>query len=473
MPSFFSLYMVVRMLAKNSKINTWNSGLVPDKIKLVPVMACLMLLPGVSGAAQASLDQQPGTQPVVSLDAIHTIVNDDVITTTELEDRLKKIRAQIKSSGVKLPPDDLLRKQVLERFILERIQLQIAEKLGIRSNDQDIERALGIIAKKNNLSYDKLLQKIKSQNIDLAAYRQQIGLEVIMQKLTEREVNRATSVSESEVDLYIENRNRQLGNNDAYNLSHIMIPIPENPSAEAIATARKLSQEVLKKLANGANFSSIAIAYSKSKEALEGGKLGWRSAGQLPDIFVNAISALEPGQISQIIRSPNGFHILKVNEKRSTKINKRVIQTRARHILLKPGTVRSEEETIDKLKQLKERIEKGEPFAVLAKAYSEDTLSAANGGELGWVNPGQTVPPFEKAMNELAINKLSDIVKSSFGYHLIEVLDRQEKDIGEQLDRNKVRNQIHQRKVEEKYQQWIRRIRDEAFVQQVTQGSKS
>jgi peptidyl-prolyl cis-trans isomerase SurA len=201
--------------------------------------------------------------------------------------------------------------------------------------------------------------------------------------------------------------------------------------------------------------------------------LGWRSAGQLPELFVNAISGLNAGQISQVIRSPNGFHILKVHEKRSTKTSKRVTQTRARHILLKPSAIRSEKETIAKIEQLKLRIDNGESFSTVAKAYSEDSLSAVKGGELGWVNPGQTVPAFEKVMDTLALNKLSGLVKSKFGYHLIEVLDRQEKDIGEQVDRNKVRRQIHQRKSEEKYQQWIRRIRDESFVRYMNQDSNS
>jgi peptidyl-prolyl cis-trans isomerase SurA len=412
-------------------------------------------------------------QAETPMDSILTIVNDDVITTTELEHRLKKTRTQLTASGVTLPPEELLRKQILERFILERIQLQLAAKLGIRSNDQDIERALGIIAKKNKITYNALLNKIKQQNIDLVSYRQQIGRQVIIQKLSEREVNRRTRVSESEIDLFIENRNRQIGETDTYNLSHIMIPIPENASSEAIAKAKKLSQQILDKLVNGANFSSTAIGYSKSKEALEGGKLGWRSAGQLPELFVNAISGLNAGQISQVIRSPNGFHILKVHEKRSTKTSKRVTQTRARHILLKPSAIRSEKETIAKIEQLKLRIDNGESFSTVAKAYSEDSLSAVKGGELGWVNPGQTVPAFEKVMDTLALNKLSGLVKSKFGYHLIEVLDRQEKDIGEQVDRNKVRRQIHQRKSEEKYQQWIRRIRDESFVRYMNQDSNS
>lgn len=463
------------MIARISKIDSSSNN--QNIIRVIiqnwgqMVVANLIAMIFILPLAQAQTNTE--TQTELPLDTILTIVNDDVITATELEHRLRKTRAQLTGDGIKLPPEELLRKQILDRFILERIQLQHAAKLGIRSNDQDIERAISIIARKNNISHENFLKKLKTRNIDIVSYRQQLGRQVIIQKLSEREVNRRIRVSDSEIDLFIENRNRQMGNADAYNLSHIMIPIPENASSDAIGAARKLSQQVLKKLVNGANFSSTAIGYSKSKEAMEGGKLGWRSTGELPEIFINAISGLEPGQISQIIRSPNGFHILQVNDKRSTRTSKKVTQTRARHILLKPSAIRSEKETMVKIKQLKERIENGESFSTLAKAYSEDPLSAAEGGELGWVNPGQMVSPFEKAMNALAVNKLSGLVKSNFGYHLIEVLERQEKDIGKQLDRSKVRRQIHQRKSEEKYQQWIRRIRDESFVRHMNQDLNS
>ncbi len=423
----------------------------------------------VDGKVVENADQQTG----VKLDSIMTIVNNDVITVSELEFRLKKTREQLAKRGITPPAEKLLRKQVLERFILERIQLQTAKKIGLNSNDQDIERAINSIAKKNNISHETLLKKLQKEKIDLVFYREKLGRQIIIQKLSEREVSRRVRVSEIEIDLFIENRNRQLGGSDAFNLSQIMIPIPENASSDAIAKSRKLAQQVLDKLNNGANFSSMATGYSKSKEALNGGRLGWRSAGQLPELFVTAISSLEADQITGILRSPNGFHILKVHEKRLTKTSKNITQTRARHILLKTSTIRSERETLAKLEELKERIASGEPFATLARAYSEDSLSAAKGGELGWLSPGQTVPNFEKAMNALPINKLSDPVKSKFGFHLIEVLEKREKDIGEQIDRRNVRTQLSQRKADELYQQWIRRLRDEAFVRYVNQDVNS
>ncbi|MFV1992665.1 MAG: peptidylprolyl isomerase [Acidiferrobacterales bacterium] len=423
----------------------------------------------VDGKVVENADQQTG----VKLDSIMTIVNNDVITVSELEFRLKKTREQLASRGITPPAEALLRKQVLERFILERIQLQTAKKIGLNSNDQDIERAINSIAKKNNISHETLLKKLQDEKIDMVFYREKLGRQIIIQKLSNREVNRRVRVSEVEIDLFIENRNRQLGGSDAYNLSQIMIPIPENASSDAIAKSRKLAKQVLDKLNNGANFSSMATGYSKSKEALNGGRLGWRSAGQLPELFVKAISSLEPDQITGILRSPNGFHILKIHEKRLTKASKNIIQTRARHILLKTSTIRSERETLAKLEELKERIASGESFATLARAYSDDSLSAAKGGDLGWLSPGQTVPRFEKAMTALPINKMSDPVKSNFGFHLIEVLERREKDIGEQIDRRNVRTQLSQRKADELYQQWIRRLRDEAFVRYVNQDVNS
>jgi len=403
-------------------------------------------------------------QTMTTLDSILTIVNDDVITVSELESRLAETRKQLASRGITPPSEALLRKQVLERFILERIQLQTAKKIGLGSNDQDIERAINSIAKKNNINRETFLKKLQEEKIDLVSYRERLGRQIVIQKLSDREINRKTRVTESEIDLFIENRNRQLGGTDAYKLSQIMIPIPENASSDAIAKSRKLAEQVLDKLKQGANFSSMASGYSKSKEALNGGQLGWRSSGQLPELFVDAINTLEPDQITGILRSPNGFHILKVHEKRLTKTSKKITQTRARHILLKTSTIRSERETLAKLEELKQRITNGESFATLARAYSEDSLSATKGGDLGWLNPGQTVPNFEKAMTALPNNELSEPVKSQFGFHLIEVLERQEIDIGNQVDRRKVRLKIRQRKADELYQQWMRRLRDEAFV---------
>jgi len=458
---------------------------------VTPLLVIITLLltssPQIMAATNELATKKPGTvltivdgkvmenagQTSEKLDSIMAIVNDDVITVSELELRIKKTRAQLAGRGITPPTEALLRKQILERFILERIQLQTAKKIGLNSNDQDIERAINSIAKKNNISHETLLKKLQEEKIDLVLYREKLGRQIIIQKLSEREINRRIRVSETEIDLFIENRNRQLGGSDTYKLSQIMIPIPENASSDAIAKSRKLAEQVLDKLNNGADFSSMATGYSKSKEALNGGQLGWRSSGQLPELFVNAISSLESGQITGILRSPNGFHILKVHEKRLTKTSKKITQTRARHILLKTSTIRSERETLAKLEELKERIANSEPFATLARAYSEDPVSAAKGGELGWVGPGQTVPGFEKAMTALPINKLSDPVKSQFGFHLIEVLERRVKDIGEQVDRRKVMAQIRQRKADEQYQQWIRRLRDEAFVRHIDQDVNS
>ena len=288
--------------------------------------------------------------------------------------------------------------------------------------------------------------------------------------MVENNVHKRITVSDSEVDEFLQQRERLMGGSDAYQLSHIMIPVPEAASSDAISQAQQRARTLHDMLKQGADFQETASAYSKGRNALEGGKLGWKSAGQLPELFLTALQSMRQGDISEILRSPNGFHILKLEAKRSASHSKTVTQTHARHILMRSNEIRTPEQIRQKLQELKERIEQGDDFAKLARAYSEDTVSAANGGDLGWYNPGQMVPEFEKAAAALAPNAISKPIQSPFGYHLIQVLARRQMDIGEQLDRNEARRQIHARKVDERYQQWVRQVRDEAFVEFVDEA---
>jgi len=401
---------------------------------------------------------------IEDVDRILTIVNDDIITQTELNVRLRQTKKQLLSQKIKIPADKLLRKQLLERLILDRIQTQIAQSRGIRISESDIDKQIDFIAKQNKMAREVLLDEIKKDGIDLLSYRYRVRDMVLIQQLTERMVNRRIRVSESEVDFFLESRSKLLGANDSYDLSHIMIPVPEEASADNISKTRQLAEKILAILIEGADFEATAIAYSKGKEALEGGNLGWRSAGQLPDLFVRELETLEAGQFSGILQSANGFHILKLNERRSSKKRKNVTQTLARHILMKPTAIQDNNATRRKITELYERLLSGDDFAAIAKAHSEDVVSAANGGNLGWINPGQTVAAFEKALSALKPMELSKPTKSRFGWHIIQVLERRQKDIGQELDRAEARKQIHSRKAEERYQQWIRQMRDEAYV---------
>ncbi len=406
--------------------------------------------------------------PGQDIDRIVVIVNDDVITEIEAETRLQETKAQLSAQKIKLPPEPLLRKQVIERMILERAQLQLAERMGIRVSEDEIDQTIEKIAGRNRTTPDNLYKTLGKQGISSTQYREQLREQLIIQQLVERAVNNRITVSTGEIDEFLQRRNKLLGGQDAYNLAHIMVPIPESASPQAIQQAERQAQKIHDILEKGADFQETAIAYSRDKTALEGGELGWRSAGQLPELFLAALETMRRGGISSVLRSPNGFHILRLNDIRSVKKSKKVTQTRARHILLRPNAVRPENEIRRKLIELKQRIEDGDDFAALARAYSEDSVSAANGGDLGWFNPGQMTPRFEKAADALKPKEISAPVKTGFGLHLIQVLERRSRDIGEELDRNEARKQIRARKADERYQQWIRQLRDETYVEFVS-----
>jgi peptidyl-prolyl cis-trans isomerase SurA len=419
----------------------------------------LLLLPSIMTAAPAP------PKATGEIDRILVIVNDDVITETELANRLAETKKQLALEKIKLPPDDILRKQLLDRMVLERLQLQLAVQTGIRVGESDVDQAIETIARRNNLSEENFLKALAKSGIDVDAFRAQTRDQLTIQHLLEREINNRVNVTDSEVSHFLENPQSRADMDVTYNLSHILIGIPESASPEAIQAAKKRADDILRQLKAGADFEQIAVSYSQGADALKGGSLGWKKPGELPELFLGALSSMSPGGISEILRSPNGFHILKLNDKRGAAQAEAVTQTHVRHILLRTSEIQSLEDARQKLLNLRERVENGDDFAALARAHSEDTGSAANGGDLGWVNPGMMVPEFEKAMNALKPNQLSQPVRTSFGLHLIQVLDRRSHDITQERMEAAARQQIHARKADERYEQWARQLRDEAFVE--------
>ena len=430
------------------------------------VLLLTLLLPSMTSAASA----RPATAGDV--DRILVIVNDDVITETELANRLADTKKQLALEKIKTPPDDILRKQLLDRMVLERLQLQLAAQTGIRVSEADLDQAIVAIARRNNLSVEEFRNALTRTGIDVSAHRAQTRDQLIIQQLLEREINNRVTVTDSEVDHFLENPQNRAGMDVTYNLSHILIGIPESASPEAIQAAKKRAEDILRQLKSGGDFEQIAVSYSQGADALKGGNLGWKKPGELPELFLGALKTLSPGDVSDILRSPNGFHILKLNDKRGAAQAEAVTQTHARHILLRPSEIQSLEEARQKLLHLRERVENGDDFAALARAHSEDTASAVNGGDLGWVNPGQMVPEFEKAMNALKPNELSQPVRTAFGLHLIQVLERRSHDITQERLEAAARQQIHARKADERYEQWARQLRDEAFVEYLTEDSR-
>ena len=409
-------------------------------------------------AAQAA----PAIQPV---DQIAAVVNDEVITRNELESRYQTTVQQLRRQNIQLPPRSLLEKQTLERMITERALLQHAKNSGIRIDPAQIESAVRRIAAQNNMGVDDLKSALERDGVSFDRFRENISNEMLISRARERQVESKLTVSDAEIDSYLQTQT-DLGRDEEFNLSHILVTVPENASPEQTQTRRSRAQDILDELAKGTSFAQLSATYSDAPNALEGGSLGWRNAGQIPSLFLDAVRNLKPGQTSDLIKSPNGFHILRLNDKRGKDVATVITQTRVRHILIKPSELTSEADAVNRLTQIRERIEQGgAKFENLARQYSEDAGSAARGGELNWVNPGDTVPEFERAMNALKPGELSQIVQSPFGWHLIQVLERRQQDVTAERQRLLARQAIRERKADEADEDWVRQIRDQAYVE--------
>ncbi len=418
-----------------------------------------MLLMSVSTHLQAADD-------VEWIDGIAAIVNDEVITQGELQKRVDSITAQLRSEGKSLPTTSLLKNQVIERMVLTRLQLSMAEQTGIRIDDVTLDRTIENIAEQNNLTIREFRDVLTRDGINFADFREEIRKELTLSRLRQREVDNRILVTQQDVDNYLLTQKTQQGGGQEYRLQHILIALPEGVSPEQLKLSQQKAAQLVQQLRSGANFSEMAIAHSAGQKALEGGDLGWRKLGELPRAFADIVANLETGGISNLIRSPSGFHIIKLAEKRSASTQRNVIiQRQARHILIKPKSRADRAESRAQLERIRERIENGEDFAEIAKSHSDDRGSAVEGGSLGWVNPGVMVPEFEEEMEKLADGEISPVFQSRFGWHIVQVLAHREHDNTEELQRIAAQKAIKQRLVEEEYQLWLRRLRDEAFVE--------
>jgi peptidyl-prolyl cis-trans isomerase SurA len=417
------------------------------------LLAALCLLPW----GQAALAAEP-------IDRIVAVVNDEVITESELNLRLEEVSRRIAQQKIQAPPANILKKQVLERTILEHLQLQVAQLTGIVAGDDKVDTALRNISEQNHMSLAELYKTVAQDGMSQTSFREQIRNQIVIQQLMEREIGNRITVSDSEVANFLAN-SENLDGGTEYELSHILIALPETATPEVIQQTREHAEKVLQTLRQGGAFDQAAIANSQGDNALEGGKLGWKKTGQLPTLFVNALKTMQPGDVSDLLRSPSGLHILKLHAKRGGKKSLTITQVHARHILLRTNAVVTPQEAWQRLDKLRLRIQNGDDFGELARSNSEDPGSASNGGDLGWVNPGQTVPEFEKAMNALKPDEISAPVQTPFGLHLIQVLERRERDISNERDLADARQQIHGRKADERYAQWVRQLRDEAYIE--------
>jgi len=397
------------------------------------------------------------------MDRIVAVVNDNVLTQSELNDRVALVMTQLKRQNTNLPPKEVLERQVLERMVLEELQMQMAAQTGVIVDDIELNNSLREIARRNDMNLVQFRQKIESDGYSFNRLREDIRVDMTTARLRERQVNNRISITDQEVDNLLA-REAQLGNQQIeYLLGHILVALPEAADPGQIQTAREKIERIATALGEGTDFAQTAIAESDGQQALTGGDLGWRNVGQIPRLFVDTVVSMEVGEVSAPIRSPSGFHLVKVTDRRGES-KQFITQTRVRHILIATTAVISATEARLRTERLRDRIINGEDFGELARANSIDTRSATQGGELGWASPGDLVPPFEKAMDALPIGGLSSPVQSRFGWHLIEVLERRQRDVTEEVMRNKVRMALFRRKVEEETQLWARRLRDEAYV---------
>ena len=426
-------------------------------------LTCLKTIVGAVAVA-ATCWCVPVAATPIEIDRIVAVVNNSVITDFELRNRVEQVLRQLAGQKTQAPPRRVIEKQVLERMITEKSLLQIAEDTNIRIDGPQLDRAIANIAQRNNLDPDAFRKALEDEGTDFSAFREQIRTEITVGRLRDREVDSRVVVTDAEVDNYLASSARDASQQDEYNLGHILILTPEGASPEQLAELRAKAEKAGGELKGGKDFAQVSAAYSDAQNALQGGGLGWRSRAQLPSLFVDAVQALKFGEVSDVIRSPNGFHILKLLDKRGKDVQLIVRQTHARHVLIKTNEVVSDTDARTRLIQLKERIENGTPFEELAKLHSDD-LSASKGGDLGWLNPGDTVPDFERMMDGLQPGQVGEPVRSPFGWHLIQVLERRDQDVSQERKRLDARRAIRARKSEEAFDDWVRQARDRAYVE--------
>ena len=469
-------------------------------------LSLVLLLAGPATTARAQLVFGPGPEsPANNLDAIVAVVNDDVITRRELNAAMATVERQLRQKKVALPPQSVLERQVLERLILGKLQVRVAERNGITVDDTTLNAAIDNLARRNNMSLSQLQQSVEKDGVSFSQFRDDVRREILIARLRQRMVETQIQISEQDV----ESLRAQLagspemraggapggegprptggeggGTNRQYHIAQILIAVPESASPEQIATAKRQAEDVLARLRQGSDFQALAVSVSADQQALQGGDLGWRSADQLPTLFAEVVPKLQPGQSSGLIRSPSGFHIVKLLEVRGGGSAARpaaapgtppasttpttaamVTQTHARHILLTTSGQRSDAEARQQLEQLRQRIKAGADFAALARADSDDKASGARGGDLGWVMPGMLVPQFEQEMDRLQPGEISPPFQTQFGWHIVQVLERRQVQGSADSERARIREALFRRRADEEWDLQLRRLRDEAYVE--------
>jgi peptidyl-prolyl cis-trans isomerase SurA len=426
----------------------------------VAASLALSLLLSVEALAQTR-DLSTSGEP---LDRIAAVVNDGVVLNSQLDEQTEEITARLRQQNTELPPRNVLRRQILERLVVEEIQIQRADKLGIQISDEMLNGALENIARNNNIAFPDLPRMLEQQGINYRDYRDEIRRQMTLQMLRQRDVIARINISPREMEQAMARAKNSPNENGEYNISHILVSVPVTATPEQIEAREKRMQEAYEKAKAGEDFAQLALTYSDSTTNIEGGSLGWRKGSQLPSIVAEQVVKMQAGQISEPVRTPSGFHLFRLNETRGGTQQAVVTQIHARHILLTPNALEDDQTIEQKLNDIRARVEKGEDFGAIAAVTSQDPGSAPDGGDLGWAGPGTFVPEFEKQLDSLNENEISKPFRTQYGWHIIQLLGRRTHDVTEDKQRQQVYAQLRESKAEEETELWLRRLRDEAFV---------
>ncbi|WP_036537536.1 peptidylprolyl isomerase [Oceanobacter kriegii] len=397
----------------------------------------------------------------VLIDQVAVIVEDDVIMESQLDQRVETVKLQNRNAN--LPPDNVLRQQVRDRLVEESIQLQMAQRIGIRISDAQLNEALQRIAAQNKMSLEQFRNAMEAEGVPFASAREQIKNEMITSRLQRIRVGETIQITDKDVDYFLQSEAGKLASAAEYRLGHILVSVPADANASQLQKAELKARALAQRIREGAQFSDVAISSSDGRNALKGGDLGWRKEGQLPGIFATVVPKLKVGEVSDPIRSSSGYHLVAVTDKRGGN-SQLITQYKVRHILVGPNELRNKQQAEELITSIYERLQNGEDFAALAKEYSDDPGSGANGGDLGWASPGDMVPEFDRTMQQSEIGHITAPFETQFGWHILQVENTRETDIGEQVQRNQVRQLLYSRRFEEELPIWLRKIRSEAYV---------
>lgn len=399
------------------------------------------------------------------LDRIAAVVNDGVVLESDVDDQMKEVTARLQAENMTLPPDSVLRKQVLDRLILQRIELQQAKRDGIAISDDQLNAALEDVAKRNHIAFSDLPTALASQGIDYASYREQMRQQLTIGLLRQRDVLQQIVVTPREIDQFLAKQTGQPSANEEYNVSHILIAVPPNATPAQLTQAQQRAEDVYRRASKGEDFGKLAVAYSNSEDALEGGSLGWRKGAELPTFLTSTIMSLKPGQVAAPLRTPTGFHIVRLNQVRNAEAKDIVEQVHVRHILLKTNALQDDATVRQRLEQIRERVLSGkETFAVAAAAASQDPGSASQGGDLGWQSPDAYDPTFSAAIAKLKVGEISQPFKTRYGWHIAELLGQRHYDETQEVKRMNAMEAIRASKADEETELWLQRLRDDAYV---------